>query len=71
MEVRPLYIEGEVEHMMWDIDAMPSSKITVERRDSRHATASSMFNRIPDVIAAPPGIQLISRLGPMRHTALV
>ena len=69
MEVRPLYIEGEVEHMMWEIDGMPSSKITVERGNSTHATASPLFNRIPDVIAAPPGIQLVYQLGPMRHTA--
>jgi 4-hydroxy-tetrahydrodipicolinate reductase len=70
MEVRPLFGHGEVEHMMWAVDGTPSSRIVIERDDSRYATASSMFNRIPDVIAAPPGIQLVSQLGPMRHTAL-
>jgi hypothetical protein len=70
MEVRPLLGNGEVEHMMWAVQGSPSSQIIIERDDSRHATASSMFNRIPDVIAAPPGICLVSQLGPMRHTAL-
>jgi 2,4-diaminopentanoate dehydrogenase len=70
MEVRPLYKEGEYEHTMWSVDGMPSSNVIMERKDSPHATASSMFNRVRDVIAAPPGIQLISKLGPMHHTAL-
>ncbi|MCY4426561.1 MAG: hypothetical protein OXC05_05965 [Halieaceae bacterium] len=43
---------------------------TVQRDDSAYATASSLFNRIPDVVAAPPGIQTLSQLGPMKHTAL-
>jgi 2,4-diaminopentanoate dehydrogenase len=71
MEVRPLFHEGEVEHMFWSVEGMPSSSITIERKDSPHATAASMFNRIPDVIAAPPGIQLVSKLGIMRHSALI
>jgi hypothetical protein len=71
MEVRPLLGNGEVEHMMWAVEGSPSSRIVIERDDSRHATASSMFNRIPDVIAAPAGIRLVSQLGPMRHTALI
>jgi 2,4-diaminopentanoate dehydrogenase len=71
MEVRPLFGNGEVEHMLWAVEGKPSSRIVIERDDSRHATASSMFNRIPDVIAAPAGIQLVSQLGPMRHTALI
>jgi 2,4-diaminopentanoate dehydrogenase len=70
MEVRPLFVEGETEHMFWSVDGEPSSRVTIEREDSRHATASSMFNRIHDVIAALPGIQLVSALGPMRHSAL-
>src|SRR3546814_2616848 len=59
MEVRPLYQPGEVEHMMGWVDGKPSSSITIERKESRHATASSMFNRIADVLAATPGIQQI------------
>ncbi len=66
-----LFREGEVEHMFWAVnDGMPHTRIRVERDDSAHATAANLFNRIPDVIAAPPGIQLVSRLGPLKHTAL-
>jgi hypothetical protein len=61
---------GDVEHMMWAVEGKPSARITVERDDSVHMSAASLFNRIRDVIAAPPGIQVVSKLGPMRHTAL-
>jgi 4-hydroxy-tetrahydrodipicolinate reductase len=66
-----LFREGEVEHMMWKVDGTPSSSITITREDSSYMTAASAFNRIRDVIAAPPGIQLITQLGPMQHSALV
>ena len=62
--------EGEIEHMAWAVDGMPHSRVRVERDDSGHATAACLFNRIPDVIAAPPGIQEIYKLGPLRHSAL-
>ena len=68
IEIRVLR-EGEVEHMQWTVDGMPSSKVTVERDDSVHASASSLFNRILDVIAAPPGVQEIYKLGMMKHSA--
>jgi hypothetical protein len=70
IEIR-LLRDGEVEHMCWIVDGMPSTKVTVERDDSVHASASSLFNRIPDVIAAPPGIQEIYKLGIMKHSALL
>jgi len=44
--------------------------VRVERDDTSHATAACLFNRIPDVIAAPPGIVPVSQLGPLTHTAL-
>ena len=61
---------GEEEHMAWAVDGMPHSRVRVGREDSAHATAACLFNRIPDVIAAAPGIQPIYRLGPLRPTAL-
>ena len=65
-----LFKEGEVEHMFWSVDGKPGSRIRTERDDTGHATAACLFNRIPDVIAAPPGIVLISQMGPLKHTAL-
>jgi 4-hydroxy-tetrahydrodipicolinate reductase len=70
MEARVLFRDGEREHAMWSVEGKPSSRIIIERDDSSHMTIASLFNRIHDVIAAPPGIQLVSQLGPMRHSAL-
>jgi 4-hydroxy-tetrahydrodipicolinate reductase len=65
-----LFRAGDVEHMMWAVDGTPSARITVERDDSVHMSAASLFNRVRDVMAAPAGIQVISTLGPLRHSAL-
>ncbi len=65
-----LFKPGEVEHMFWSVDGMPHTRVRVERDDSPHATASNLFNRVPQIIAAKPGVVLCSQLGPMRHTAL-
>jgi 4-hydroxy-tetrahydrodipicolinate reductase len=61
---------GEVEAMYWSVEGKPRTRIHVERLDSAHATASNLFNRIPDVIAAPPGIVPVFKLGPLKHSAL-
>jgi 4-hydroxy-tetrahydrodipicolinate reductase len=58
--------EGEAEHMMWTVDGRPPSKIRVDRADGVHTSAACMVNHIPDVIAAPSGVRLISQLGPLR-----
>ncbi len=65
-----LFHDGEIEHMFWSVDGEPATRVRTERDDSAHATAACLFNRIPDVIAAPPGIVLLSQMGPMKHTAL-
>jgi hypothetical protein len=59
---------SESEHMMWTVDGRPASKIRVDRADGVHTSAACMVNRIPDVIAAAPGVRLISELGPLRPT---
>jgi 4-hydroxy-tetrahydrodipicolinate reductase len=61
-----LLAEGESENMTWDVDGRPPSKIRIDRADGVHTSASCMVNRIQDVIAAAPGIRLISQLGPLR-----
>jgi 4-hydroxy-tetrahydrodipicolinate reductase len=58
--------QGETEHMVWSIDGKPASKVRVDRTDAVHTSAACMVNRAPDVIAAPPGIQLVSQLGPLK-----
>ncbi|WP_414900203.1 hypothetical protein ACMT1E_10830 [Sphingomonas flavalba] len=68
MEMR-LLDDDVPETMAWEIDGRPGNRLVVERRDSITASAASILNRIPDVIAASPGIHLLSQLGPMRSTA--
>jgi 4-hydroxy-tetrahydrodipicolinate reductase len=64
-----LFLPGDVEHMHWQVDGVPRNRIRVERLDSAHATAGNLFNRIPDIIAARPGIVPVYELGPLRPTA--
>lgn len=64
-------LNNEAEHMFWQVDGMPATRLRTERDNSAHATAACLFNRIPDVIAAEPGVMPVSKLGPLKHTALV
>lgn len=68
IDLRPA-MEGEIEFMSWAIEGLPRMEIRVKREDSGFASASSLFNRIPDVLAAPPGIVEISKMGPLKTSA--
>lgn len=63
-------LDHETEHMFWEVNGLPTTRLRTERDDSGHATASSLFNRIPDIIAAEPGVVKVTELGPLKHTAL-
>jgi secondary-alkyl amine dehydrogenase [NAD(P)+] len=65
-----MFKAGEVEHMFWEVQGKPKTRVRTEREDSAHATASNLFNRIPDVIAAPPGIVMVSDMGPLKTSAV-
>lgn len=65
-----MFKEGEIEHMFWKVEGKPRTSIRTERKDSAHATASNLFNRIPDVIAAQPGIVMVHEMGPVKPSAL-
>jgi 2,4-diaminopentanoate dehydrogenase len=69
---RVLFNEGETEHIMWEVKGnVLSPRIRVERDNGHVMQALSVFNRIKDVIAAPPGRHLMSDLpGPMKHLAI-
>lgn len=69
IELRIL-LPHEQEHTYWEVDGMPHTRVRVERDDSAHATAANLFNRIPDIIAAPPGIQPVHLMGPLKTTAV-
>lgn len=61
---------GEEDNMLWQVIGNPSSDLRTVRRDSGTASAACMVNRVRDVIAAPPGINLVCELGPIKTTAL-
>ena len=66
-----VFRECEDEAMVWRIDGLPGMEICVKREDSGVASASSLFNRIPDVIAAEPGIHTLMEYGPEKPSALL
>lgn len=70
MEYR-LFKTGEAEILRWDINGMPGLSISVERKDTANLSAASLFNRIPDVILAKPGIVELTRLQPLTSSALL
>ena len=65
-----IFEEGEDEEMSWRIDGLPAMEILVKREDSGVASARSLFNRIPDVLAAEPGIRTLMDLGPGKPSAM-
>jgi 4-hydroxy-tetrahydrodipicolinate reductase len=65
-----MFRPGDVEHMAWAVEGSPRNRMRVERLDSALATAGNLFNRIPDIIAAPPGIVPVTDLGPLMSTAV-
>lgn len=66
-----LFQDGEEEHMSWEVIGVPHLQTRTIRDDSINVTVTSQFNRIPDVIAAEPGIVPVSQMGPLKHTALL
>jgi 4-hydroxy-tetrahydrodipicolinate reductase len=57
---------GEGESMSWIVEGDPSVEMHLRGIDTGHATASSAVNRIPDVIAAVPGLVTTDQMSPMR-----
>ena len=65
-----LFKPGEIEAMKWRVKGKPRMEITVVREDSDLASASSLFNRVADVLAARPGIVEIRDMNPGISSAL-
>ncbi|AKH68007.1 4-hydroxy-tetrahydrodipicolinate reductase [Spongiibacter sp. IMCC21906] len=65
-----LFQREEVEHVFWSVDGNPRNELLNNRKDSDLTTAGCLFNRIKDVISAPPGIVPVSKLGPLKHSAM-
>jgi 4-hydroxy-tetrahydrodipicolinate reductase len=63
-----MFLPGDVEHMYWEVEGTPRTRMRVERLDSAHATAGNLFNRIPDIIAARSGIVPVYEMGVLKST---
>ena len=61
---------NEVEQLIWKVKGKPSMEVRIVREASHMASASSLFNRAPDVLAAEPGIREIWTYQPLRSSAL-
>jgi 4-hydroxy-tetrahydrodipicolinate reductase len=61
-----VFEDGEVEEMRWIVNGSPGSEVRYVRKDSGIASASSLLNRVPNVLAADPGIVEITKLGPLQ-----
>lgn len=66
-----VFRDGDEEAMIWRVEGEPGVEIKVVREDSAIASASSLFNRIPDVLAAAPGLKTIVDLGPEKPSAFL
>ena len=66
-----VFREGDEEAMIWRVEGQPGVEIKVLREDSAIASASSLFNRIPDVLAAEPGLKTVVDLGPEKPSAFL
>lgn len=58
--------EGEDDYVEWEIEGPSPLKCRLGGYDAGLATVAQMVNRIPDVLAASPGLKSASDLGPAR-----
>jgi len=63
-----LFAPGEVPRIGWKIDGDPPAVLEVTDFDSYQGTAAPLVVRIPDVLAARPGLVTIDELGPPRFS---
>ena len=61
-----LTADAEDEWMSWSVDGDPPVAVRISGLDTGHATASSTVHRIPDVLAASPGLLTVDQLPPMQ-----
>ncbi len=58
-----VYREGENDTNRWQVQGEPNLDLINESVPYRFTTCSSLVNRIPDVIAAPPGLLSLDQMG--------
>jgi 4-hydroxy-tetrahydrodipicolinate reductase len=65
-----LYQPGEADTTEWEVRGEPEVlQLSTPAVPTRITTCTQMVNRIPDVIAAPPGFVTVDQLPPLRYRA--
>jgi len=59
-----LYRDGESDSNRWQVEGEPDLELSCRDANYRFTTCSTLVNRIPDVIAAEPGLCSLDKLGP-------
>ncbi|WP_050930163.1 hypothetical protein [Aestuariivita boseongensis] len=59
-----IYREGENDTNLWQVTGEPNLQLECDDANYRFTTCSTLINRIPDVIAAAPGLQSLDGLNP-------
>lgn len=57
-----IYRPGETDSNAWQVKGEPDLELTCQKANYRFTTCSTLVNRIPDIIAAPPGLCSLDRL---------
>ena len=59
-----VYREGETDSNTWQVKGEPDLELSCKRTNYRFTTCSTLINRIPDIVAAAPGLCSLDRLKP-------
>jgi 4-hydroxy-tetrahydrodipicolinate reductase len=59
-----VYRDAETDNNLWQVKGEPDLELSCENSNYRFTTCSTLINRIPDVIAAAPGLCSLDMLNP-------
>ena len=59
-----VYRDGETDSNHWQVKGEPDLELTCDKANYRFTTCSTLVNRIPDVVAAAPGLRSLDMLKP-------
>lgn len=62
-----VYREGDTDSNSWRVKGEPDLRLNCQETNYRFTTCSTLVNRIPDVIAAAPGLCSLDRLKPASY----
>ena len=57
-----VYAAGELDQNVWTIQGEPNTEVIINRPATVELTCATIVNRIPDLIAAPPGFTTTEKM---------